>query len=111
MQIKQRDVQYYETPNGKLPAKEWLLSIKDNLTQAILYKRIRQAGLGQFGKTRNLGSGLNELKIDYGPGFRIYYGIHEDKLILILMGGSKRTQDSDIKKARVYWLEWKERNQ
>lgn len=85
-------------------------SIKDGLTQAILYKRIRQAGLGQFGKTRNLGGGLLEPKIDYGPGYRIYYGVHEHKLILILMGGSKHTQDSDIKKAKVYWLEWKERN-
>lgn len=111
MQIKQREIQYYETPNGKLPAKEWLSSLKDGLSQAILYKRIRQAGLGQFGKIRNIGDGISELKIDYGPGFRIYYGIHEDKLILILMGGSKRTQESDIKKAKAYWTEWKERNE
>jgi putative addiction module killer protein len=108
--IKPRGVQYYETPAGKLPAKDWLESLKDGLTQAILYKRIRQAGLGQFGKVRNLGEGVSELKIDHGPGFRVYYGIHEDKLILILMAGSKRTQESDIKKAKAYWTEWKGRN-
>lgn len=110
MQIKQRVVDYYKTPTGKEPAKEWLSSVKDMLTQAILYKRIRQAGLGQFGKTRNVGDGVWELKIDYGPGYRVYYGIHGDKLILILMAGSKRTQTGDIKKARAYWIEWKETN-
>lgn len=109
MQIKQRAVDYYKTPNGKEPAKESLSSIKDKLTQAILYKRIRQAGLGQFGNIRPVGDGVWELKIDYGPGYRVYYGVQGDELILILMTGSKRTQSADIKKARVYWNEWKER--
>ena len=110
MQVKPRDIEYYETAAGKIPAKERLSNVKDGLTQALLYKRIRQAGLGQFGKTRNLGEGVSELKLDYGPGFRIYYGIYEYKLILILMAGSKRTQESDIKRAKAYWTEWKERN-
>lgn len=110
MQIKQRNVYYYETPTGRLPAQEWLSSIKDKVTQAILYKRIRQAGLGQFGRTRNVGDGVWELKIDYGPGYRVYYGIHGDETVLILMAGSKRTQSGDIKKARAYWIEWKGKN-
>lgn len=110
MQIKQRTVDYYKTPAGKMPAQEYLLSLKDKLTQAMLFKRIRQAGQGQFGKIRNVGGGVWELKIDHGPGYRVYYGIHGNELVLILMAGSKRTQDGDIKKARVYWIEWKERN-
>ena len=110
MEIKQRVVDYCRTPAGKAPAQQWLSAIKDKHNQAILYKRIRQAGLGQFGKTRNVGDGVWELKIDYGPGYRVYYGIHGDELILILMAGSKRTQTADIKKARTYWIEWKETN-
>jgi len=109
MQIKQRLIDYYRTSSGKEPVREWLSALKDKITQAILYKRIRQAGLGQFGKTRNVGDGVWELKIDYGPGYRVYYGIHNDELILLLMAGSKRTQSADIKKARAYWIEWKER--
>lgn len=109
MQIKRRLIDYYRTTSGKEPVREWLSSLKDKITQAILYKRIRQAGLGQFGKTRNVGDGVWELKIDYGPGYRVYYGIHNDELILLLVAGSKRTQSADIKKARAYWLEWKER--
>jgi putative addiction module killer protein len=68
MQIKQRLIEYYNTPTGKEPVREWLSSLKDKITQAILYKRLRQAGLGHFGKTRNVGDGVWELKIDYGPG-------------------------------------------
>jgi putative addiction module killer protein len=109
MQIKQRLIDYYRTSSGREPVREWLSSLKDKITQAILYKRIRQAGLGQFGKTRNVGDGVSELKIDYRPGYRVYYGIHDDELILLLMAGSKRTQSADIKKARAYWIEWKER--
>lgn len=110
MQIKRRTVEYYMTPNGKVPARDWLSAIKDKMTQAILYKRIRQAGEGQFGKTKSVGSGVFEMKIDYGPGFRIYYGIHGDEIILILTAGSKRTQSADIAKAKTYWIQWKEEN-
>ncbi|MGE3760324.1 MAG: type II toxin-antitoxin system RelE/ParE family toxin, partial [Pseudobdellovibrionaceae bacterium] len=100
MKIKERLVEYFKTPNGKLPAKEWLNSIKDKLTQAILYKRIRQASLGNFGDHKSLGAGVFEMRIDYGPGYRIYYGVHKDEVILLLIGGSKRTQSADIEKAR-----------
>ncbi|MGZ6478096.1 MAG: type II toxin-antitoxin system RelE/ParE family toxin [Bdellovibrionales bacterium] len=110
MQIKRRAVEYYITPNGKAPARDWLSAVKDKMTQAILYKRIRQAGEGQFGKTKSVGGGVFEMKIDYGPGFRIYYGIHGDEIILILTAGSKRTQSGDIAKAKTYWIQWKEDN-
>jgi putative addiction module killer protein len=56
----------------------------------------------------SVGTGVFEMKIDYGPGFRIYYGIVDDEIILLLMGGSKRTQQGDIEKAKAYWILWKE---
>lgn len=80
------------------------------MSQAIHFKRIRQTGLGQLGNTKNVGQGVHELKINYGPGFRVYYGIQNDELILILMGGDKSSQQSDIKRAKAYWLVWKEDN-
>lgn len=107
MKIKERLVDYFYTSSGKAPAKEWLNSIKDKLTQAILYKRIRQASLGNFGNHESVGQGVFEMKIDFGPGYRIYYGIHNDEVILLLMGGSKRRQQSDIDKAITYWNIWK----
>lgn len=108
VKIKERLVEYFRTPGGKLPAQEWLHSIKDKMTQAILYKRIRQAGLGNFGDHKSVGDGVQELRINYGPGFRIYYGIHEDEVILLLIGGSKKTQTADIEKAKTYWIIFKE---
>jgi putative addiction module killer protein len=64
--------------------------------------------MGNFGDHKSVGSGVFELRIDYGPGFRIYFGIHNDEIILLLMGGSKRTQDSDIEKAKAHWILWKD---
>lgn len=108
MNVKTRIIEYFTSSSGKQPARDWLNGIKDKVTQAIIYKRIRQAGLGNFGKTRSVGSGVHELKIDYGPGYRVYYGIHQDEIILLLMGGSKRTQQSDIEKAQANWKHWQE---
>jgi putative addiction module killer protein len=108
MKVKVRGIEYFTCPTGKQPVRAWLDNLKDKVTQAILYKRIRQAGLGNFGKTRSVGGGVQELKIDYGPGYRIYYGIHRDEIILLLTGGSKRTQQSDIQVARQYWKQWQE---
>ena len=100
MKAKNRIIEYYTTSSGKQPVRSWLSSVKDKLTQAILYKRIRQAGLGNFGHTRNVGEGVNELKIDYGPGYRVYFGIHKDELILLLVAGTKRTQRSTSKRLK-----------
>jgi putative addiction module killer protein len=109
VRVKERPVEYFYTQTGKAPVKEWLNSFKDKLTQAILYKRIRQASLGNFGDSKSIGSGVFELRVDFGPGYRIYYGLHKDELILLLIGGSKRTQQADIEKAKTYWFLWKEK--
>ena len=108
MKVKERLVEYFVASNGKVPVKEWLSSIKDPLTQAILYKRIRQAADGNFGDSKTVGSGVFEMRINYGSGYRIYYGIHKDEVILLLVGGSKRTQSSDIEKAKIFWMKFKE---
>jgi len=105
--VKARIIEYFTTSTGKQPAREWLNSLNDKVSQAIIYKRIRQAGLGNFGKNRSVGNGVHELKIDYGPGYRVYYGIYQNEIILLLMGGSKRTQSSDIEKAHANWKQWK----
>lgn len=110
MDVKPRDIHYYTTANGKQPVRKWLESIKDSMTQAILYKRIRQAGMGNFGHTRSVGGGVSEFKIDFGQGYRIYFGLHKDKLIVLLVGGTKRTQQADIETAKDYWNHWKKEN-
>src|SRR5579863_4898245 len=94
---------HYQTVTGKIPYREWMDSLKDNLGKAYIYDRIDRAEDGNFGKHRNLGSGLVELKIDFGPGYRVYLGQDGEELIILLCGGDKSSQDKDIRLAQMYW--------
>ena len=106
--IKHRTVKYFTGLNGKSPAKEWLNTITDKLTSGILIRRIWLASVGQFGDHKSLDSGVFELRIHHGAGYRIYYGIYKDEVILILIAGSKNAQTKDIEKAKAYWIFYKE---
>jgi putative addiction module killer protein len=64
---------------------------------------------GNFGVVKALGDGVSELKIDYGPGYRVYYAMSGKRIILLLIGGDKATQSRDIEAAKVYWKRQKER--
>jgi len=78
----------------------WLSKLKDLRAKAKIAIRITRIEDGAFGEHRNLGKGLAELKIDYGPGYRVYYTIEGEKIVFLLVGGDKSTQDRDITKAR-----------
>ena len=78
----------------------WLDGISDGRTQKVIVKRIRKMSLGSLGKVRSLNGGLFEAKIDYGPGFRLYFVNKGKRIIVLLCGGDKSTQARDIKRAR-----------
>ncbi|MCL1833092.1 MAG: type II toxin-antitoxin system RelE/ParE family toxin [Leptospirales bacterium] len=78
----------------------WLNGIRDGKTQKIIIKRIRTMTLGTLGKIRSLDNSLFEAKIDYGPGFRLYFVNKGQRIIVLLCGGDKSSQQADIKKAR-----------
>jgi len=78
----------------------WLANIKDGKTQKVIIKRIRNMSLGTLGKVRSLNEGLFEAKIDYSSGYRLYFVNKEQRIIILLCGGDKRTQKEDIKNAR-----------
>jgi putative addiction module killer protein len=65
---------------------------------------------GLRGDWKNLGGGIYELRVDYGPGYRVYYAQDGATVILLLCGGTKRTQANDIEKARAYWKDYKTRS-
>ncbi len=81
---------------------KWLGSFKpkDRLVRQLIVSRIRNMEDGHFGQVRSLGEGVSESKIDYGPGYRLYYTIRDLEIVLLLVGGDKRTQDVDIQKAK-----------
>ena len=64
---------------------------------------------GNFSNVKVLGKGILEYKIDFGPGYRIYFGRHGEKLIILLDGGTKNEQDKDIALAKKHWVEYKKR--
>jgi putative addiction module killer protein len=79
----------------------WLRRLRDDKARARIANRIRRMELGNPGDTRQLGGGLIEMKIDYGPGYRVYFAYQGDSVVILLCGGDKRTRRRDIEKARA----------
>lgn len=77
----------------------WLADLRDIQAKARVNARIRRLSLGNPGQFRMLSGGVAELKIDYGPGYRVYYTQRGDELVILLCGGDKRTQNQDIERA------------
>jgi len=98
------------TQNGKSPFADWLTSLKDIKTRAIVRVRLDRLRLGNWGDCKSVGEGVQELRIDFGPGYRVYLGQEGDVVILLLCGGSKKSQSKDIEKANQYWHDYQERS-
>ena len=102
-------IRNYTTPDGREPFEEWLDSLRDKKVQAIVLERLNRVRLGNFGDCRHLEEGVYELRIHYGPGYRIYFGEFENVIVILLCGGTKRTQKRDIQRAKAYFQELKKR--
>jgi putative addiction module killer protein len=85
----------------------WMRKLRDPIARARIQIRLDRLGRGLFGDVRDVGQGLSELKIDYGPGYRVYLMKRGDVLLILLCGGDKRSQDGDIKQAKALADEWK----
>lgn len=101
------EVQYYITKDNKTPFTEWLDNLRDAKGRGVIRSRINRLRLGNFGDCELLGGGVSELKIDFGAGYRVYFAKSGKEIILLLCGGVKKTQQSDIDKAKAYWVEHK----
>lgn len=99
----------YKTSAGKIPYSDWEEDL-DRKTQSIIQSRLARIRLGNFGDSKVLkdGAGMRELRIDYGPGYRIYFGLHGAKVVILLAGGDKSSQQRDIAKAKKLWIECQE---
>ncbi len=96
-------IEFYQTVTGREPAREWLNDLSE-ISQAKVRAYIDRAALGGAKKNiRSLGDGIFEIKVDFGPGYRVYFGQIGNVMILLLLGGDKGTQFHDIHRAREYW--------
>ena len=96
----------YETLGHKFPFREWLLSLKDVQTRAVIRARLDRLVLGNLGDCKPLGGGIFELRIHFGPGYRVYFGWGTQSIIVLLHGGKKKKQGKDINIAREYWKDY-----
>ncbi len=105
--IQPRVIDYYVDGRGREPFREWLDALKDISTRARIKLRLDRLKLGNFGNCRSVGGGVFELKIDFGPGYRVYFGLAH--VVLVLCGGDKGSQESDIQQAKRYWMDYRSR--
>jgi len=85
--------------------KAWLLQLRDGVARAIVLRRIDRAANGNFGDVRPVGGGVSELRVDHGPGYRVYFVRRGEALIVLLCGGDKGSQAKDIARAKALALE------
>jgi len=78
----------------------WLHRLKDDIAVARIVARIRRVELGNLGDCRSVGGGVMEMRVDYGPGYRVYFARQGDAIAILLCGGDKSTQQQDIERAR-----------
>ena len=88
------------------PFSDWLHSLLDARAVAIVRARLNRIRLGNFGDCKPVGSGVEELRIDFGPGYRVYYGREGLFVVILLCGGDKRSQARDILTAQKRWKEY-----
>lgn len=104
------EVRVYLTQDGKSPFETWLQKLRDTQARARIRLRLDRMRLGNLGDHKPVGEGVCELRIPYGPGYRVYFGREGQRVILLLCGGDKSSQSKDIESAKNYWADYRRRN-
>ena len=102
-----KEVVAFRARGGQVPFEEWLDDLKDKRAVARVLAPLARVRLGNLGDCKPVGEGLAELRVDYGSGYRVYFGQKGQTLVVLLCGGDKRTQERDIRLAKQYWHEFK----
>ena len=103
------DIRIYTDAAGRAPFEEWLNALKDVQGRARIRARLARLQAGNFGDCKPLRDGLQELRIDHGPGYRVYLSRQGSVLVLLLCGSEKSEQDKAIKLSLAYLADWKQR--
>lgn len=85
---------------------KWLAGLRDRTARDRIDMRLRRLVLGNFGDWKAVGEGVAELRIDHGPGYRLYYGVRDRRVVILLVGGEKSSQRADIALAHRLWRKW-----
>lgn len=103
------ELRFYQTAAGSQPLRHWLDGLPDTQAATRIEERLARLAAGNLGDWRPVGEGVLELRIDYGPGYRVYFARLGRLVVLLLCGGDKTTQDEDIKRAKDFFKDYKAR--
>lgn len=109
MEVQPQEIRLYRTSAGQSPFREWIQGLSDLKAVDIINARITRLRLGNFGDCKSVGDGVFELRVDFGPGYRVYFGRQGSQLVILLVGGDKSTQNCDIITAKDYWDDYTSR--
>lgn len=96
----------YADEQGKEPFTDWLYGLRDVMGRKRILARIARLERGNYGDCEPVGEGVSELRLFFGPGYRVYFGEGEDYIVVLLCGGDKGSQDEDIRKAKSCWKDY-----
>ena len=103
-------IEHYLSADGRKDVYlDWLRRLRNAQAKVAIIRRVARIEQGNFGDHKFCRDGVAELRIDAGPGYRVYYAQSGPRLVLLLCGGDKRTQDADIERAVDYWQDWQRR--
>lgn len=106
-----RELRIYQTVAGICPFEDWLEGLRDAKGRAVIQVRLDRLEQGNPGDCKPVGEGVLELRVDFGPGYRVYFAEDGSAIVLLLVGGDKGTQSKNIKNAKRYWKDYRERMQ
>lgn len=109
MEPHEQELREYVRANGKNPFRDWFHSLKDVDARARIRVRLNRIRMGNFGDSKSVGEGVHELRLTFGPGYRVYFGKDGPDIVLLLCGGTKREQSMDIRTAQEYWQDYRRR--
>lgn len=107
MEARKRILEEYVDVSGRNYFRKWLDGLRDDKTRAVIDGRMARIENGNLGDCEPVGEGVKEFRIDYGSGYRVYFGEDGKNIIILLAGGDKKSQRKDIEVARRLWNEYR----
>jgi putative addiction module killer protein len=107
MEGKERLLKKLETPEGIVPFDDWYFGLRDKKTKAIIAARLLRIQVGNLGDVKSIGEGVFEFRINFGSGFRIYFGEAGNTIVVLICAGDKSTQERDIQIAITLWEKYR----
>jgi putative addiction module killer protein len=104
------EISEFVDSSGRSPFRHWFDGL-DAVVAARVTAALARLALGSWSNVKSVGEGVQELRLDIGPGYRVYFGVHERRVVILLGGGTKRRQQADIERARRIWRQLRPRNE